>query len=54
MKVVVKVTSAELAEMESSEDQLEGAVRSALTGGIDDGDGTLYLNDVHVDVQVTD
>ncbi|WP_170094853.1 hypothetical protein [Simplicispira suum] len=53
MKIVVKVTRAELAEMDSSEEQLEDAVRNAVTGGIDDGNGTLYLNDVHVDVQVT-
>lgn len=53
MKVVVKVTHSELAEMGASEDRLQRAVRNALTSGLDDGDGTLYINDLEVDIDIS-
>lgn len=53
MKVVVKVTPSELAEMGSSEDGLQRAVRNALTSGLDDGDGILYINDLEVDIDIS-
>ena len=54
MEILVKVSRAELAEMESTEERLRVGVVSALDNGIEDGDGTLYLASFSVVVQVTE
>lgn len=52
MDLVVKVSSAELVEMESTEERLKEGVVKALDDGIEDGDGTLYLAGFNVVVHV--
>ena len=54
MEILVKVSRAELAEMESTEERLHTGVVLALDKGIEDGDGTLYLASFSVVVQVTE
>lgn len=54
MKITVEVTQADLAEMGVSAEQLEGAVKQEIEGGLDvDGD-TLYINDADVTVVVAE
>ena len=53
MKTTVAVTKADLAEMGVSAEQLEGALKQTLEGGMNiDGD-TLYINDADVIVVVS-
>ena len=52
MDVLVKVTRAELAEMQTTEDGLKEGVVRALDAGIEDGDGTLYLSGFRVILEV--
>lgn len=54
MNVMVNVTRAELAEMETSESQLKQSIINALDHGLEDDDGTLYLSGFNVEIQVTD
>lgn len=54
MEVTVQVDEASLIGMEVSADQLADAIRRQIEGGLDlGGDGTLYLNDVAVKVEVS-
>ncbi len=52
MDVLVRVTRAELAEMQTTEDGLQEGVVRALDAGIEDGDGTLYLSGFRVVLEV--
>ena len=53
MKTTVAVSKADLAEMGVSAEQLEGALKQTLEGGMNiDGD-TLYINDADVTVVVS-
>lgn len=55
MQVILRMTKAELAEMEASESQIKDGVIEALDGGLEiAGDGKLYLSGFNVDVQVVD
>lgn len=55
MQVTVRMTKAELAEMDASESQIKDGVIQALDGGLEiAGDGKVYLAGFNVDVQVID
>ena len=55
MQVTVRLTKAELADMEASEGQIKDGVIQALDGGLEiEGDGKVYLAGFNVDVQVVD
>ncbi|MBQ0916842.1 hypothetical protein KBW71_00060 [Hydrogenophaga aromaticivorans] len=54
MNVEIRVTQAELAEMETTASELSESVQQVLLGGLQTEDGTLYLSSVNVDVQVAE
>ena len=54
MKVTIKMTLGDLAEMGVSAEQLEEAVTRQIEGGLDVGGDTLYINGADVSVVIDD
>lgn len=53
MHVTIKVTAAELAQMQTTPEQLQTSVANALESGLEDEEGSIYLSGLDVEVQVS-
>ncbi len=54
MEVLLMVSQADLTAMDCTADRLSELVERALSGGMEDSEGTLYLSDVRARVRIID